>query len=197
MKKLILSLGLCALAMLAQAQQSQTAPVNSTYFINQYSLTNGVLQGTTVTLGGSTNLTTNIVTSVLYTNNTGSGNPGFVTNTATTIYTNVVYPYIDCTLQSKVGVEFSFNCSAADTSAKTVKFAYSLDKVFTNNDNTAADLISWVVAGQGTTRVVAITNFANLGVGYLIPISIQDASATGGEYTTNFTFRYPTKKNAP
>lgn len=175
--------------------QSQTMPTVSNYQPYSYPLTNGVAQGTTVVLGGSTNITSVTNVSILYTNNTGSGNPGFVTNSPVTSYTNIVYPWINLQNQGKVAVGCSFNCSAADTSSKTVKFAYSLDGVYTNIQT--ENLISWVLTGNGTTRVVDITNFANLGVGYLIPYSFQDGSATGGEYTTNITFYYATKKNAP
>jgi hypothetical protein len=195
MKKLILSLALCGAVLSARAQGSQTQPIVSTYFPTTYALTNGVLEGTTVVLGGSTNAFTNVVTSILYTNNTGSGSPGFVTNSITNAFTNVVYPWINVQQQSKVGVGCSFNCSAADTSAKTVQFAYSLDGIYSNIST--AQLLPWVLTGTGTTKVIDITNIANLGVGYLIPYSFQDGSSTSLEYTTNITFTYSTKKSAP
>lgn len=196
MKKLILFLSVAMLSIGAFAQGAGTTVAVSKYSPITLLLSTNVVQGSsTLTFGATTNLTTNIVTTVLYTNNTGSGSPGFVTNSTSTIYTNVAYPWINIQAQSRVGITASFNASVSSSANRTITFAYSLDAVFTNISTTQN--ISWVIPGNGTTKQVACTNFANLGAGYLLPISIADADATGGEYTTNIVMTYAQKLNAP
>jgi hypothetical protein len=99
---------------------------------------------------------------------------------------------IDCRKQQNVAVSARFCLTGAGTSATTFTFLKSVDGV--NFDTDPNSKITWAPVGTGATTVVATTNLAVAGVGYLKLTSIQNGN---NSVLTNEFVKYAIKMGSP
>ena len=101
-------------------------------------------------------------------------NPGGITQVATGQTTNV---YSTCSIDtrntSNTAMLLSFKLVGAGAGNVTLVFRPTIDTAYT--PTAAGNNISWVVAANGTTTVLATTNISTGGYGWLQLISIANA----------------------
>jgi hypothetical protein len=95
-----------------------------------------------------------------------------------------------------VGLVFNAQGSASGSSNITITFARSLDG--TNYETTPQ--LTWTVAANGTTQVIAYTNLSNTYLGpaaYLKVVSIANANATANMTNASLTLGTKSIKPSP
>jgi hypothetical protein len=163
-KILLTCFALGATALTAFSQPSVgTGGANQTYSSQTIALPYSTLAaGTTTNIGlGWSSSTTYTNTTILYTNNTGSGYGGYVTNTVITTNTTTVYPMMYVGLQKDLAVGRQFWSSGFGTD--TVTFARSIDGTVSNEDTVNTFSIS--ATASNTTQVNFSTNLPETWIG--------------------------------
>lgn len=200
MKKILLIASLfAASAFCASAQSQNTVPSNAARY--QWNLinmgTNSIPYNSTNTFSGVSVITTNTVTSVLYTNTVpyGAGGPGFYTNTVNTTSTNTVYPIMSIPYVGKTAIQISFNCNTNSTSNAVFQVYRSVTGVW----GYYFPYTNLTIAANGTNTVGGVLDLAGIGSGSLALYSggFTETNSSTAPNITNLAGYYSVKQDAP